>query len=192
MPLNRTEVGAKNLQPRIWKQESLWGSRTQNFDRRIAIVWAPGCMDSTYIKVHVRSYRSLSSVIDDTLLFIFCMHMCLVAKSCPTLCNPMDFNPPGSSVHGIFQARILEWVVISSSRESSQPGDQTCISCTGRQILYHWAITWKAPFTFLTIIWLNFSNNPETQVLLFQVIMKKTNFKEVKSISKIKQLVHGE
>ena len=40
-------------------------------------------------------------------------------QSCPTLCNPMDNSPPGSSVHGIFQARILKWVAISSSRGSS-------------------------------------------------------------------------
>ena len=44
---------------------------------------------------------------------------------CPTLCNPMDFRPPGSSVHGILQARILEWVAIPSSRGSSQPRDRT-------------------------------------------------------------------
>ena len=54
---------------------------------------------------------------------------CLVAKSRPTLCGPMDCNPPGSSVHGICQARILEWVAISFSRGSSQPKDRTHISC---------------------------------------------------------------
>ena len=43
------------------------------------------------------------------------------------LCDPMDCSPPGSSVHGVFQARILEWVAIPYSRESSQPRDQTCI-----------------------------------------------------------------
>ena len=53
----------------------------------------------------------------------------LVTKSCPTLCNPMDYNPPVSSVHGIFQARILEWVAISFSRESSPPRDWTWVSC---------------------------------------------------------------
>ena len=42
-----------------------------------------------------------------------------VAQSCPTLCDPMDCSPPGSSVHGIFQARVLEWVAISFSRRSS-------------------------------------------------------------------------
>ena len=62
-----------------------------------------------------------------------------VAQSCPTLCNPMDCSPPGSSVHGIVQARILEWVAISSSRRSPQLSDWTHISCIGRRILYHWA-----------------------------------------------------
>ena len=50
--------------------------------------------------------------------------------------------PPGSSVHGIFQAKILKWVAVSSSRGSSQPRNQThvsCFSCTGGWILYHWA-----------------------------------------------------
>ena len=53
----------------------------------------------------------------------------LVTKSCLTLCDPMDFSPPGSSVLGIFQMRILEWIAISFSRGSSQPRDQTWISC---------------------------------------------------------------
>ena len=54
----------------------------------------------------------------------------LVAQSCLTLCDPMDCSPPGSSVHEIFQARILEWVAISFSRGSSQPRDLTWVSCT--------------------------------------------------------------
>ena len=62
-----------------------------------------------------------------------------VTQSCPTLCDPMDSSMPGFSVHGILQARILEWVAIPFSRGSSWPRDQTCISCIGRQILYHWA-----------------------------------------------------
>ena len=70
----------------------------------------------------------------------------LVAKSRATLSNPMDCSPPGSSVHGISQARILEWVAISFSRASSRPRNWTCISCVsciGRKILYHWS-----PFAF--------------------------------------------
>ena len=56
-------------------------------------------------------------------------------QSCMTHCDPMDCSPPGSSVHGILQARILEWVAIPFSRVSSQPRDQTCgsyISCFSR------------------------------------------------------------
>ena len=52
-----------------------------------------------------------------------------VAQSCPTLLNPMDCSLPGSSIHGIFQARVLELVAISFSRGSSQPRDQTGVSC---------------------------------------------------------------
>ena len=60
--------------------------------------------------------------------------LCLVSQSCPTLCNlmdPMDYSPPGSSVHGILQARILEWVAMPSTRGSSQARDQAQVSCIG-------------------------------------------------------------
>ena len=56
-----------------------------------------------------------------------CVFVC--TQSCPTLCHPMVCSPPDSSVHEIFQARILEWVAIPYSRGSSLPRDQTCISC---------------------------------------------------------------
>ena len=52
----------------------------------------------------------------------------IVDQSCPILCDPMDCSPPGSSVHRILQARILEWVAISFSRGCSQPRDQTQVS----------------------------------------------------------------
>ena len=52
-----------------------------------------------------------------------------VAQSCPTLCDPMDYSLPGSSVQEIFQVRVLEWVAISFSRESSWPRDRTQVSC---------------------------------------------------------------
>ena len=73
--------------------------------------------------------------------------MCVHAQSCPTLCNPMDCGPPGSSVHGIFQGGILEWVGISYSRGSSPPRERTCI---GRQILYL-----ESPFPIiLSLYWI--------------------------------------
>ena len=57
----------------------------------------------------------------------------LVSQSCLTLCDPVDCSPPGSSAHGILQARVLEWVAMPSSRRCSQPRDQTRVSCiTGR------------------------------------------------------------
>ena len=59
---------------------------------------------------------------------MFCVCV-LVTQSCLTLCNPMDCSPPGSSVHGILQERILEWVAIPFSRGSSWPRDQTWVSC---------------------------------------------------------------
>ena len=58
-------------------------------------------------------------------------------QSCLTLGNPIVDSPPGSPVPGILQARILEWVAMSSSRGSFQPRDQACISCIDRQVLYH-------------------------------------------------------
>ena len=64
------------------------------------------------------------------------MGMSMPAQSCLTLCDPMGCSWPGSSVHGILQERILEWVAISFSRRSSQPRDRTLVSCIGRQVLY--------------------------------------------------------
>ena len=71
-----------------------------------------------------------------------CMHACVHAQLCLTLCDPIDCNLPGSSVHGILQTRVLDWVAILSTRGSARPRDQTgvsCVSCIGRQSLYHWA-----------------------------------------------------
>ena len=63
----------------------------------------------------------------------------MCAQSYLTLCDPMECSPSGSSVHGILQARILEWVAMLSSRGSSQPRDQTRVSCVSsidRQVLH--------------------------------------------------------
>ena len=81
-------------------------------------------------------------------LFYIC---CSVAESCPVLCDPMDCSPPGSSAHGIFQARILQWVAISFSRGSSWIRDQTHVSCIGRWILYHWAT--REALIWLLMFW---------------------------------------
>ena len=68
----------------------------------------------------------------------FALFVSVWAQSHLTLCDPMDYSPPGSSVHGILQARILEWVASSYSRRSTWPRDEThfsCVSCLGRWIL---------------------------------------------------------
>ena len=83
--------------------------------------------------------------------------VCLVTESCLTLCNPMDCGPPGSSVYGIFQARILERVAMPSSRGSSQHRDQAHISCVS-------CIT-GGFFTYRAI-----GEAPVTTLLLFHVL----------------------
>ena len=88
---------------------------------------------------HMHTSRLLSTFTSYHQVLFVCV---LVAQSCLTLCDPMDHSPWGSSVHGIFQARILEWVVISFSRGSFWPWDRTRVSCVSyifRRILHHWA-----------------------------------------------------
>ena len=82
--------------------------------------------------------------------FCSCVWMLKSLLLCQTLCDPMDYSPPGSSVHGILQARILKWVAMPSSRGSSWPRDWTCVSLHCRQILYHWA-TGEAKFSSYTL-----------------------------------------
>ena len=73
----------------------------------------------------------------------FYIVMCLVAQSCSTLCDPLDCRLPGSSVHGILQARILEWAAVPSDRGSSQSGDQTQVSYIVGRFFTSW-VTKKA------------------------------------------------
>ena len=84
-------------------------------------------------------------------IFIFWgthMYMYLVTQSRPTHCGPMDYSPPGSSVHGILQARILEWTAISFSRGSSQPSDWTRVSCIAGRFFTIWVTRGALPNSF--------------------------------------------
>ena len=83
---------------------------------------------------------------------------------CLTPCDPMNHSSPGSPVHGILRTRTLEWVAILSSRGSSQPRDQTCISCISRSVLYHGA-TGEAPVT-TSLTLCPFSHDPAWQLPL--------------------------
>ena len=89
----------------------------------------------------------------------------LVAQSCPALCDHMDCNPPGSSVHGILQARILEWVALPSSRGSSRPQDRThvsYVSCIGRWVLCHWC-------HLMSVLRIQYSDIHEAQCILLAI-----------------------
>ena len=106
----------------------------------MAIVW---------IKFQVVYQRISSSVIPAStgvswLFSAFGGKGALSLQVSPTLCDPVDCSPPGSSVHGTSPAKILEWVAISFSKGSSRPRDQICVSCIGRWILYHCATLWES------------------------------------------------
>ena len=78
------------------------------------------------------------------------MSTCSVTQSCPTLCDHMIYSPPCSSVHGILQARVLEWIAMSSSRGSARPRDPTQSSVFPTLVgvfLTNWA-TWEVHFLF--------------------------------------------
>ena len=87
---------------------------------------------------HETGYSSLGYTVGLGWLSILTA-MCLVTQSCLTFSNPMDCSPPGSSVHGISQARIQEWVDFSSSRRFSQPRDRTQVSRIAGRFSTSWA-----------------------------------------------------
>ena len=93
-------------------------------------------------RVHFWLIRSFFSLSFELSSFIFLLHKWVrseVAQSCLTLCDPMDCSLPGSCVHGIFQARVLEWVALSFFRGSSWPRDQTLVSCIAGRHFTVWA-----------------------------------------------------
>ena len=96
------------------------GKTSSNKEFRSTELLTPG-----YLRIH--EYLQLSE-----------KEKVLVAQLCPTLCNPMDCSLPGPSVHGILQARILEWVAISFSRGSYRSRDWTRVSCIGGRFFTAW------------------------------------------------------
>ena len=114
--------------------------------------WVPG---TAQITLHVKTHLILTTLWDRyyyqppfswwenrQLSQLYQVTQLVYARGLSCFSNPMDCRLSSSSVHGLFQARIPEWVAIFSSKESSRPRDRTCvsdISCLGRQILDHWA-----------------------------------------------------
>ena len=89
-----------------------------------------------YMKVYIWNYENESEV----------------AQSCLTLCDPIDCSLPGSSVHGIFQAIVLEWIAISFSSGSSQPRAQTRVSCIVDRCFTVWAMVCESIYTYIKVV----------------------------------------
>ena len=104
--------------------------------------WPQSKNKSLFQKLYVKSQVLLWVCVCVCVCVYVCVYVCVSAcsatQSCLTLCDPMDCSLPGSSIHGILQARILEWGAISYSRGSSQSRDWThvsCILCIGSRFL---------------------------------------------------------
>ena len=89
---------------------------------------------------------------------------CLVTKSCSTLCDHTDCSPPGSCIHGIFQARILQWVAIAFSRVSFQLRDWICISCLAGR-----SFTIEAPGKPLSHMWAAAAKSLQCPILCYPI-----------------------
>ena len=119
-------------------------------------------LNLTLFSILVFGWRALA------FFFLFCC-CCLVAQSCPTLWDPMDCSPPGSSVHGISQARVLEWVTYHALLQGIIPiqGLNLCLlHC--RQILYCWAtgdpgLSHSKPLSTVEDILNSFVKNKQTK-----------------------------
>ena len=92
-----------------------------------------------------------------------------VTQSCPTLCNPVDCSPPGSTVHGILQARILEWVTISFSRGSSWPRDRTQVPHIGGRHFYLWATIMIYMYVYIRIYMILYNPHYSTSCWLLNL-----------------------
>ena len=107
------------------------------------------------VKVIAHSFIFIQQLFFECLLYAryFPGIMKVKLLSCVRLCNPVDCSPPGSSIHGILQARILEWVAISSSRGSSQPRDPTQVSRNAGRCFNLWATREVSAACILKLEW---------------------------------------
>ena len=120
---------------------------------RMRHLWLPG--PSSWVKLVITSFWWPAEADEFLNVRVKLLQLCM------TSCNPMDYSPPGSSVHGIFQARILEWVAISFSRASSRPRDRThvsYISCISRRdsVFIPLIIKLNITYKILTFAWVSF------------------------------------
>ena len=115
-------------------------SLLQHHSSKASILWRSAffMVQLSCSLLYINHFASTSKVISTSLSM--CLRVCVsVTRLCLTLCNPRNYSPPVSSVHGILQARTLEWAAISFSRGSSQPRDWTHVSCIADGLFTVWA-----------------------------------------------------
>ena len=117
-----------------------WWQKVSELSKKIEIIWKQGW--AVVGSEEYRVARNCRMCLFNASAQVICCVCAYVHSSVRLFCDPRDCSSPDSSVHRVFQARIREGVAISSSRRSSQPRDQTHISCIGRRTLCHCA-TWK-------------------------------------------------
>ena len=151
MPLSSSSLDSAwaSLIPRYMLRTpwlALWGVREWPHRDHLSLPLL--CVHSALkVQGHMKSWVFYRTTWSST-----CVSLCCAKslQSCPILCDPMECSPPGFSVHGIVQARILEWVAMPSSRGSSRPRDGThifCVSCTAGGFFTTGA-TWEALCSF--------------------------------------------
>ena len=114
-PWKTTEIAVKTKQPsNLRKRQNAAVIFPKSSSKITALIWP-------VLQFFCNSHSQGLSLFNLSLRLCMCMHAKSL-QSCPTLCDPMDCSPPGSSVHGILQARKLEWVAMHSSSKSSNPG----------------------------------------------------------------------
>ena len=107
-----------------------WYGRLKRIKNIIIKEHPDACCEASEFKSHFVLVGKREGRDEAAFSVSFWMCVCSGVQLCLTLCDPVDCSPPGFSVHGILQARILEWVAIFSSRGSSWPWDWTHVSCT--------------------------------------------------------------
>ena len=141
---NICPMSVKNVWVYIQRKQNTNLRRSINTNVHSSIIYNSQVMEATLVSINRWMDKE-----DKVCIYIYVyMHVC--AQSHLALYDPMDCSPPASSVHEIFEARILEWVSISYSRVSSWLRDQThisCISWVGRWI-FHLLATWEAPVVY--------------------------------------------
>ena len=139
-PFHHRGLECKSRKSRdIWSNRQIWPWSTKSSRAKSKRVFPREC--TGHSKCPLPTTQETTLHMDITRWSI----LKLVAQSCPTLCDPVYCSPPGSSVHGILQARILEWVAISFSRGSSQTRDWTQVSRIAGRRFNLWA-TREAPY----------------------------------------------